>query len=109
LEQGFRNLLDEYGEGEIPITEMIDKLMRNTEKDDISMLPRIYNPEFEYELSSIFVKPISIKVNYKKYSAFLITHLMEFIYIHNSNKLTFFIHNSNKLTFFLPLMAISNE
>ncbi|KAI3499245.1 hypothetical protein L1887_35038 [Cichorium endivia] len=55
LENGFKNLLDEYGEGEIPITEMIDKLMRNTVKDDISLLPGIYGPDFEYQLSSVFV------------------------------------------------------
>lgn len=62
MEHGFKDVLDEYGEGEIPITELIDKLMRNTVKDDISMLPGIYGPEFEYELSSVFVNPVSPKV-----------------------------------------------
>ncbi|XP_023746668.1 uncharacterized protein LOC111894802 [Lactuca sativa] len=61
LEHGFKDVLNEYGEGEIPITELIDKLMRNTVKDDISMLPGIYGPEFEYELSSVFVNPVSPK------------------------------------------------
>ncbi|KAL4585102.1 hypothetical protein LXL04_009716 [Taraxacum kok-saghyz] len=61
LEHGFRNLLEEYGEGEIPITDMIDKLMRNTVKDDVSMFPGIYDPDFEYDLSSVFVDPISPK------------------------------------------------
>ncbi|KAF5767253.1 putative transport and Golgi organization protein [Helianthus annuus] len=55
LERGFKDLLDEYGVGEIPIIEMVDKLMGNTVKDDISMLPGIRSPEIEYELSSVFV------------------------------------------------------
>lgn len=62
MEHGFRDLLNEYGAGEIPIKEMVDKLMGNTVKDDVSMLPRIYSPEFEYELSSVFVNTVSTKV-----------------------------------------------
>ncbi|XP_076956447.1 uncharacterized protein LOC143631632 [Bidens hawaiensis] len=58
LKQGFKDLLNQYGEGEIPIKEMVDTLMVNTVKDDISMLPGIYTPEFEYQLSSIFVKTV---------------------------------------------------
>ncbi|KAK1440882.1 hypothetical protein QVD17_06715 [Tagetes erecta] len=64
LEHGFRDLLNEYGAGEIPIKEMVDKLMGNTIKDDISMLPRIYNSEFEYQLSSVFVNTVSTKGRY---------------------------------------------
>ncbi|KAI3804066.1 hypothetical protein L1987_32234 [Smallanthus sonchifolius] len=64
LEHGFKDLLDEYGVGEIPINEMVDKLMGNTVKDDISMLPPIYSPEFEYQLSSVFVNTISTERRY---------------------------------------------
>lgn len=61
LEHGFKDVLDEYGEGEIPITKLIDKLMRNVVKDDISILPGIYDLDFEYELSSVFVNPVPPK------------------------------------------------
>ncbi|KAK9070838.1 hypothetical protein SSX86_009406 [Deinandra increscens subsp. villosa] len=64
LEHGFKDLLDEYGVGEIPIKDMVDKLMGNTVKDDISMLPRIYAPEFEYQLSSVFVNIVSTERRY---------------------------------------------
>lgn len=55
LEKSFKELLDKYGETEIPLKEMPIKLLRDTRKDDESKLPRIYPPEFEYQLSSIFV------------------------------------------------------
>lgn len=58
MERCFRDLLEKYGEGEIPINEMVDKLMRNTVKHDISLLPKIYASEFEYQLSSVFVDTI---------------------------------------------------
>ncbi|KAI3804068.1 hypothetical protein L1987_32237 [Smallanthus sonchifolius] len=64
LEHGFKDLLDEYGLGEIPINEMVDKLMSNTVKDDINMLPPIYSLEFEYQLSSVFVNTVSTKRRY---------------------------------------------
>ncbi|XP_071717015.1 uncharacterized protein [Rutidosis leptorrhynchoides] len=64
LEHGFRDLLNQYGEGEIPINEMVDKLMRNTIKDEVSMLPQIYSPEFEYQLSSVFVDIVSPQKRY---------------------------------------------
>ncbi|KAJ9560704.1 hypothetical protein OSB04_005864 [Centaurea solstitialis] len=64
LEHGFRVLLDQYHEGEIPINEMVDKLMRNTVKDETSMLPKIYAPEFEYQLSSVFVDMVTPKGRY---------------------------------------------
>ncbi|KAM0014573.1 putative transport and Golgi organization protein [Helianthus debilis subsp. tardiflorus] len=38
-----------------PWPKMVDKLMGNTVKDDIRMLPGIRSPEIEYELSSVFV------------------------------------------------------
>ncbi|KAM0025828.1 putative transport and Golgi organization protein [Helianthus debilis subsp. tardiflorus] len=63
LEHAFKDLLDEYGVGEIPIIDMVDKLMGNTVKDDISMLPGIRSPEVEYELSSVFVNTVLTEVN----------------------------------------------
>lgn len=55
LNHNFKKLLDKYGEGELPIRELVEKLMTNTIKDEESTLPRIYLPEREYKLSSIFV------------------------------------------------------
>ncbi|GFY94490.1 hypothetical protein Acr_09g0009360 [Actinidia rufa] len=55
LRHGFNDLLDVYGEGEVPVDEMVEKLMTNTVKDDEIMLPHIYPVEREYHLSSIFV------------------------------------------------------
>ena len=56
LGDSFRELLDEHGEKELPMKEMVEKLMVDTFKDDESMLPHIYPPEREYHLSSIFVE-----------------------------------------------------
>lgn len=56
LEQSFEDLMDKYGEGEVPLKEMSEKLMKDTTKDDESKLPQIYPPEWEYNLSSIYVE-----------------------------------------------------
>ncbi|KAL6963585.1 hypothetical protein U1Q18_034596 [Sarracenia purpurea var. burkii] len=56
LRYGFKSLLDVYGEDEVPVKEMVEKLMRNRVKDDESMLPKIFSAEREYHLSSIFVE-----------------------------------------------------
>lgn len=63
LGNNFKELLDTYGEEELPVKEMVEKLMKNTEKDDESMLPHIFPPEREYNLSSIFVDTITPLVN----------------------------------------------
>lgn len=56
MRHNFKELIDEYGEGEFPIKEMVEKLMTNTVKDDEDhLLPGIHPPEFERPLSSIFV------------------------------------------------------
>ncbi|KAK6796318.1 hypothetical protein RDI58_004019 [Solanum bulbocastanum] len=54
LEYSFKQLLDEYGEYEIPIGQAAERIMRDLAKED-SNLPGIYSPECEYQLSSIFV------------------------------------------------------
>ncbi|WMV14044.1 hypothetical protein MTR67_007429, partial [Solanum verrucosum] len=54
LEYSFKQLLDEYGESEIPIGHAAERIMRDLAKED-SNLPGIYSPECEYQLSSIFV------------------------------------------------------
>ncbi|XAR73062.1 hypothetical protein NMG60_11019921 [Bertholletia excelsa] len=56
LRHSFTELLDTYGAGEVVVEEMIEKLMRDTVKDDESLLPHIYPVEREYHLSSIFVE-----------------------------------------------------
>ncbi|GAV88748.1 NRDE domain-containing protein [Cephalotus follicularis] len=55
LGNSFNELLNNYGESELPMKEMAAKLMTNTIKDDESLLPHIYPFEREYHLSSIFV------------------------------------------------------
>lgn len=55
LRHNFKEVLDKYGESELPIKVMVEKLMRDTTKDEESELPHIYPPVLEYHLSSIFV------------------------------------------------------
>ncbi|KAF8377448.1 hypothetical protein HHK36_030825 [Tetracentron sinense] len=56
LVQSFKELLGKHGKGEVPIKEMVEKLMRDTVKADKNRLPHICSPEWEFELSSIFVE-----------------------------------------------------
>ncbi|KAK7251955.1 hypothetical protein RIF29_35584 [Crotalaria pallida] len=56
LRHNFEELVDQYGESEFPITEMVERLMTNTIKDEECMLPGIYPPARELPLSSIFVE-----------------------------------------------------
>lgn len=60
----FKDLLDKYGETDIPVSDMVETLMRNTVKDDESRLPKIYDADFEYQLSSIFVDTDTAKGRY---------------------------------------------
>ncbi|CAK7329080.1 unnamed protein product [Dovyalis caffra] len=53
LGNGFKDLMEKYGEAELPTKEMADILMRNTIKDDD---PGIYPSEWEHQLSSIFIE-----------------------------------------------------
>lgn len=55
LGRNFKEVLEGYGERELPMKEMVGKLMMDATKDDESLLPHIYSPETEYCLSSIFV------------------------------------------------------
>lgn len=55
LRCSFMEQLDKYGEAEMPMKELVDKLMRNTIKEE-KCLPSIHSPEWEYQLSSIFVE-----------------------------------------------------
>lgn len=56
LGDGFKEILEKCGtDGELADKEMIEKLMTNSIRDDMSLLPRIYPPEKEHFLSSIFV------------------------------------------------------
>lgn len=45
---------------------MVEKLMTNTVKDDVSLLPGIYSPRTEYQYSSIFVDTDTELVKKKK-------------------------------------------
>lgn len=56
MKNGFEELLNIYGESEIPAKEIAEKLMMNSVKDeDESMLPGVLPPQWEYKLSSVFV------------------------------------------------------
>ncbi|CAO2833718.1 unnamed protein product [Amaranthus hypochondriacus] len=52
----FQKMLYRYGEDEIPIKDMVSKLMRDTKEADECRLPRIWPLEWELSMSSIFVK-----------------------------------------------------
>nr|GEV79468.1 hypothetical protein [Tanacetum cinerariifolium] len=57
LKLNFKKLLSTYDEDEdIPMNEMIHKLMRDTTKADKNQLPNICSLEWEHSLSSIFVE-----------------------------------------------------
>lgn len=55
LKQHFTGFLNMHGNDECPIWEMSEKIMRDTVKDEKEMLPGIFPPEWEYQLSSIYV------------------------------------------------------
>ncbi|KAL2895180.1 Transport and Golgi organization 2-like protein [Bienertia sinuspersici] len=53
----FKKMMYKFGESEIiPVKDMVNKLMRDTKKADESRLPHICQLEWEFSLSSIFVK-----------------------------------------------------
>ncbi|KAI3459950.1 hypothetical protein Pfo_016613 [Paulownia fortunei] len=56
LQLNFKLQVKQYGEGEIMVKEMVEKLMRDTVKADESKLPNICSPDWEFSLSSIFVE-----------------------------------------------------
>lgn len=63
LETNFKVHVDRYGEGEIPVKELVEKLMRDKEKAGKSELPNICPFEWEFSLSSIFVEVDTPLVN----------------------------------------------
>ncbi|KAF4365369.1 hypothetical protein CsatB_007955 [Cannabis sativa] len=56
LELRFKEELTKYHESEIPVKEMVEKLMRDKVKADKSELPGICALDWEFNLSSIFVE-----------------------------------------------------
>ncbi|CAA3022890.1 transport and Golgi organization 2 homolog isoform X2 [Olea europaea var. sylvestris] len=56
LERKFKMQLDRYGEGEIYVKEMVERLMKDTVKADKGKLPNICSLDWEFNLSSIFVQ-----------------------------------------------------
>lgn len=55
LKQHFTNFLNMYGNNECHVGKMSEEIMRDTVKDEKGLLPSIYPPEWEYQLSSIYV------------------------------------------------------
>lgn len=109
LEKSFKELLDKYGETEIPLKEMPIKLLRDTRKDDESKLPRIYPPEFEYQLSSIFVDCESPTGRYGTRSSSVLamrtTEEVTFYEMHLDNN----SWNEQSISFEIEKIAVSNE
>ncbi|KAI4322045.1 hypothetical protein L6164_021770 [Bauhinia variegata] len=56
LRHGFQELVHQYGESELPIKDIVEKLLTDRFKDEERLLPGIHPPEREYPLSSIFVE-----------------------------------------------------
>ncbi|XP_061351150.1 uncharacterized protein LOC133296215 [Gastrolobium bilobum] len=56
LEMGFKEQLVKYGEGEIPVKEVIQKLMKDKTKAEESRLHHVCSLDWEFNLSSIFVE-----------------------------------------------------
>ncbi|XP_027938574.1 transport and Golgi organization 2 homolog [Vigna unguiculata] len=56
LEVSFKEELAKYGDGEIPMKEVLQKLMKDKTKADETHLPHIRNLDWEFNLSSIFVE-----------------------------------------------------
>ncbi|CAM8898751.1 unnamed protein product [Rhodiola kirilowii] len=56
LDHGFREKLKSYSDSELPVKDLVEGLMTNTTRDDFSLLPKIYPPEREHQLSAIFVE-----------------------------------------------------
>ncbi|XP_071713351.1 uncharacterized protein [Rutidosis leptorrhynchoides] len=57
LKLNFKKILSTYDEDEdLPIKDLINKLMRDTTKADMSQLPNICSLDWEHHLSSIFVE-----------------------------------------------------
>ncbi|KZV40850.1 transport and Golgi organization 2 [Dorcoceras hygrometricum] len=56
LEQRFKSHIDLFRESEIPVADIVKKLMNDTMKADESKLPHICSLEWELNLSSIFVE-----------------------------------------------------
>lgn len=63
--------MNKNGDRELPVKEMVEKLMTNTIKDDVSLLPGIYSPRREYQYSSIFVDTDSELVTKNDINSFL--------------------------------------
>ncbi|KNA10294.1 hypothetical protein SOVF_145770 [Spinacia oleracea] len=64
LHHNFKELMDTYNEGEVQVHEMVEKLMTDTTKADKSSLPGILSPNFEHQLSSIFIDTDSPRGRY---------------------------------------------
>ncbi|TYH30692.1 hypothetical protein ES288_A01G115000v1 [Gossypium darwinii] len=56
LRKSFKQMLNKYGNNEVMVKEMVEKLMEDKVKADKSKLPGICALEWEFELSSIFVE-----------------------------------------------------
>lgn len=68
----FKELLCKYGEGDIPVKEMVEKLMKDSAKAEESRLPGICSLDWEYNLSSVFVEVDTPLVNVIKFVSYLI-------------------------------------
>jgi len=58
MRQSLEEFIKEYGESDLPIKEMVEKLMTNRVKDEEWMLPGVQPREREHPLSAIFVETV---------------------------------------------------
>nr|GMD43603.1 transport and Golgi organization 2 homolog [Ipomoea batatas] len=56
LKMNFKKMVGEKEEADLPLKEMVEKLMRDTTKPDHTLLPHICSLDWEFSLSSIFVQ-----------------------------------------------------
>lgn len=71
--------LDRYGEGEIYVKEMVERLMKDTVKADKGKLPNICSLDWEFNLSSIFVQVDTPLVSCSSYAISKFEMLRKFI------------------------------
>ncbi|KAK1373746.1 Ser/Thr-rich T10 in DGCR region [Heracleum sosnowskyi] len=83
VKQHFTNFLNMYANDECPIGEMSEKIMRDTIKDEKEMLPGIFPPEWEHQLSSIYVDIETPKGHYGTRSTSVVS-------VKTSGEVTFF-------------------
>lgn len=84
LRNFFEELLQKFGEEEIPEIQIVENAMKDTVQADKSMLPNTgYDPDYEYNVSSIFVNHDRLEGPYG-------TRSMIVLSVKHTNQLTYY-------------------